>query len=117
MVRLIIALCALSALTGCGFFKPTIKDNTQEVKVGILYCPAPPDVRRPTLPIETMPESSPDGEVVKNYKATIAALQGYVKELEAIIEKYDEAAKNSQPIKKFIDDRARELVEETKAQE
>jgi len=96
MVRLI-AICGMSlVLIGC-FGRETIDINTHviEQKVEILYCPAPPEITRPELPIHQMTpvQEQNDGEVVKHWKATVLLLMGYTKELETIVDKQKEINK------------------------
>jgi hypothetical protein len=69
--------------------------QTKEVYKEILYCPAPPEITRPALPIHNMtPEQEAvDGEVAKNWKATVKILQGYALELETIVETQKEINK------------------------
>ena len=82
MVKLITILLASVLLVGCG--PDRVKTETIEVKVPILYCPAPPVIERPNLSIHTMTaeQLKNDGEVAKHWKATAIDLMGYAKELE-----------------------------------
>jgi len=104
MVRMILILGLVILLTGC-FATTTIKVKTevQETLVPVLYCPAPPQIERPILPIHTLTEEDlrKDGMVAKSYKATVKALMGYAKEQEAALaefgkinKKYEEERKN-----------------------
>ena len=89
MVRLSLTVALLSVLlVGCGDRLTKVDCQTKEVYKEVMYCPAPPDTTRPILPIHAMtPEKEAvDGEVVKNWKATVKVLQGYIIELETIIE-------------------------------
>lgn len=89
----IAGLCSLT-LVGCACMDDTIRINTDviEQKVDILYCPAPPEIPRPVLPIHTMTaeEEKSDGAVVQYYKATVNALIGYSKLLEKVIDNQKE---------------------------
>lgn len=89
----IAGLCSLT-LFGCACMDDTIRINTDviEQKVDILYCPAPPEIPRPVLPIHTMTaeEEKSDGAVVQYYKATVNALIGYSKLLEKVIDNQKE---------------------------
>ena len=82
MVKLF-PLILLLFIVGCATNEP-IATKTIEVKVPILYCPAPPIIERPTLSIHKMTEEQKliDGEVAKHWKATAIELMGYSKELE-----------------------------------
>lgn len=105
MVRFITIACMSSlVLVGCSCKEQTIKTEVQKQYVDVLYCPAPPSVTRPTLPIHLMtPEQrTKDGEVVKHYKATVKTLQGYAEELETIVDKQRE-------INKAYEDKKKEL--------
>ena len=70
-------------VAGCSTIEP-IATKTIEIKVPILYCPAPPTIERPVLPIHTMTaeQKMNDGEIAKHWKATAITLMGYSKELE-----------------------------------
>ena len=92
-----IAICGIClTLTSCSWFggSNTIDINTdvKEQKVEVLYCPAPPEIARPALPIHQMtPEQKQNaGEVAKHYKATVKTLMGYSKELEKVVDKQKE---------------------------
>ena len=69
----------------------SIKTDVQETFVPILYCPAPPTITRPDLPIHQMSPNqiASSGELVKHYTATIIVLQGYAQELEQTLEQYN----------------------------
>ncbi len=88
-----ITICGLLALGGCAG-NETIDINTdvKVQKVEILYCPAPPEVARPILPIHQMTTEQKQnaGEVAKHYKATVKTLMGYSKELEKVVDKQKE---------------------------
>ena len=78
-------------VSGCAGKQIRIRSEVQEVHVPLLYCPAPPELSQPALPIHSMtPEQLLDeGEVAKHYKATVRILLGYVGELETALESYD----------------------------
>ena len=82
MVKLIPLLLASLLLIGCD--PQRVKTEAIEVKVPILYCPAPPVIDRPILSIHSMTDEQlkNDGEVAKHWKATAIDLMGYAKELE-----------------------------------
>lgn len=99
MVRnLVFVLVALAPIfiSGCATFAGEGKSGkltVQESLVPILYCPKPPEVEKPTLPIESLTDldkSSP-GTVAKKYKATVKTLQGYANQLEESLKSYEEA--------------------------
>lgn len=96
-------MCSL-VLFGCSCKEQTIKTEVQKQYVDVLYCPAPPDVERPVLPIHMMTaeEEKQDGEVVKHWKATVKTLMGYSKELETVVDKQKE-------INKAYEDKKKEL--------
>lgn len=96
--KIIPLLLVLLFTTGCSKF--FVKD-TQVQYVPILYCPDPPTVTRPELPIHNMtPEQAKNpGEVVKHYKATVRSLMGYSEDLEFIIRYYNEADKEYEDLR------------------
>lgn len=83
----------LMFLIGCGSNQVRIRTEVQEVYVPLLYCPAPPVIERPILPIHQMTEEQlqDPGIVVQHYKATVKILQGYSEELETTVKQYDKA--------------------------
>lgn len=97
---------ALIVLSTSGCFwntKPPVIE-IQEVKVPILYCPPPPAVERPELPIHQMTDQQKRnaGEVVKHYKATVKELQGYALQLERVLEQYGENSAQYDQLKEEI---------------
>jgi len=91
----IIAFCGMCSLTlfGCaGNETIDITSHVIEQKVEVLYCPAPPEIARPELPIHQMTPKQRNnaGEVAKHYKATVKTLIGYSKELEKVVDKQKE---------------------------
>jgi len=85
-------MCSLT-LFGCACNETiTIKSEVQIQKVDVLYCPAPPEIMRPALPIHQMTpvQKQNPGEVAKHYKATVKTLMGYSKELEKVVDKQKE---------------------------
>jgi len=100
-----IVLLAL-LMQGCGLFGKNIRiaNETQIVKVPLLYCPAPPNWQRPFTEIERENlANASDGDVVKAYVATVKELQGYVVELETIIKSYDDANGSYDEVRKRFD--------------
>ena len=91
-------------LVGCSCKEDTIRTEVQKQYVDVLYCPAPPEISRPVLPIHTITpeEKQNDGEIAKHYKATVKTLQGYAIELESIVDKQKE-------INKAYEDKKKEL--------
>lgn len=87
MAKVIITLVAVLALAGCAT-TPKLTCNVKPVAVPIVYSPAPPVVARPVLPITTITKTDSDGVVVKKYAASVQALLGYSKQLEDIINQY-----------------------------
>jgi hypothetical protein len=51
-------------------------------------CPAPPAIARPHLPIASLRRDDPPAVVMKAYAASLEALSGYARELEAILQGY-----------------------------
>lgn len=82
-----IILIAALALTGCA---TPLKITTQTIPqaVPIIYSPAPPVVVRPALPTDSITPQTSDGDVAKDYAATVQALLGYSTQLEDIIAQY-----------------------------
>lgn len=89
MARVILIALLIIILVGCGSNPVKTETEVQRVEVPILYCPAPEDVQRPQLAIETITEDDTDGEIAKKYKATIKQLQSYSKQLEAQLDEYN----------------------------
>ena len=91
---MILILTMILPLLGCPK-QIRIRTEVQEVYVPLLYCPAPIELVRPTLPIHMMtPEQANNpGEVAKHYKASIIILQGYSMELERSLKTYDDTNK------------------------
>jgi len=75
--------------------------DTQVQYVPVLFCPDPPTVERPELPIHNMtPEQKQNaGEIVKHYKASMRSLMGYSEDLEFIIRYYHEADKEYEDLR------------------
>jgi len=104
MVRIVFLTLFLIFVTGCAE-TIRVKTEVQESMVPVLYCPAPPKIERPELPIQQMTQEQieKDGEVVKHYKATVKTLLGYGKELEAALIKYEEINKKYEEEKKKVE--------------
>ena len=62
--------------------------ETKEVKVPSLYCPAPPEVPKPTLAVQTIGRDDDIGTVSVKYAATVRALRDYAKQLEQVVDLY-----------------------------
>lgn len=102
MVRLLWIPILAIVLSGCETFK--VKTETQEVKVPVLYCPAPPTIVRPTLPIQLITEEqkkSP-GELVKHWKASTIRLMDYSMELEKALNQYNSINISYEEMKEII---------------
>lgn len=96
MIKLIAAITLIMFITvGCGGKQIRIRSEVQEVQIPLLYCPAPPVISEPSLPIHNMTpdQLANDGEVVKHYKATVKTLIGYIDELEKGLKSYDETSR------------------------
>ena len=108
----VLALVAL--LVGCGG-QIRIRSEVQEVQVPLLYCPAPPVISRPDLPIQNMtPEQlANSGELVKHYRATVRALLGYSGELETALGSYDTTNKAYEELRKKFQGEWKEEFKDT----
>lgn len=91
MVKYIIASVLSLLIMGCG--STIVKTEVVKQYIPLLYCPAPPSLVRPSLPIYDITASTSDGEVAKKYKASVIILQGYVEELEKTVNEYDKTNK------------------------
>lgn len=104
MKSLAIILFLIPIITGCSMFGDRVRNTTQatEVSVPLLYCPAPPEFNRPSLPIHTLSASqlNNDGEVAKAYAASMLVLLGYVSELERSLDSYDATSKAYDELRK-----------------
>lgn len=91
MVKIFAILALALSLVACGPGTIKLRTEVQQVYVPLLYCPAPPDILRPTLAIHSLSEedAGDPGKVAMHYKATVKQLEGYVTELEAIVKQYD----------------------------
>lgn len=108
MVRFITICGVCITLVGCSWFGGgTIDINTgvKEQYVEVLYCPAPPEIARPDLPIHQMTpvQLLNDGEVAKHTKATIKVLLGYSKELEKVVDNQKQINTEYEKIKKELE--------------
>lgn len=96
----LVTLLVCSALVGCGTTKPdNVRYQKVEVKVPVMVpVPMPEEPNRPELIIHTLTEADRDdpGLVVTAYKASVKQLQGYVLELEHIIDGYRKLSKAQQ---------------------
>jgi len=102
MAKIIYTLLLPLTLSGCIW--NNVKTNVQEVKVPILYCPAPTHHLRPELPIQHMTpkQLASDGEVVKRYKATVVVLLGYASILEQELDKYNDTSASYKQMKNDV---------------
>ena len=66
---------------------PHVEIQRVDVPV-VVPCPAPPPLQRPALPIASLPPRPTHDALVKALAASIAVLQGYARELEAVIDGY-----------------------------
>jgi len=87
----IITFSLIAVLTGCASNPVPVVTDTIEVHVPLLYCPAPPIISRPDLPIHNMTpaQQADDGEVAKHWKATIRVLIDHSKNQEAALDEYN----------------------------
>lgn len=89
--KLLIALISLSLLSGCGLFGRKSEKQVETIYVDrvVTAQPRKPNIpQRPRLPVEDLtPEQMKDqGEVAKAIKASVKAIEGYVTQLETILE-------------------------------
>jgi hypothetical protein len=83
-----VILITIIALAGCASTPSKIITQTIPQAVPILYCPAPPVITRPILPSDSIVSSTSDGDVAKDYAASMQALLGYSVQLEDIVAQY-----------------------------
>lgn len=92
MVKNIILVLLLFLIVGCGSNKQIVKEYIiKEVKVPVVEeCPTPPNLEKPDLIIDTLTnqDTNDPGKVSKAYKATVKQLQGYIEQLESILDAY-----------------------------
>jgi len=114
----LILLSLIILLTGCGDRNIKINTEVKETLVTVLYSPAPPDIKRPSLPIHQMTDEQvkEDGLVAKYYKATIKTLLGYSGELEKALAEYSKINKAYEEERKKIETKIKEK-NSAKAQE
>ena len=70
MVKLFAIIGMVFALTACMPSTVKLRTEVQQVYVPLLYCPAPPDIMRPVLPIHALTDEDANdpGKVVVHYK-------------------------------------------------
>lgn len=102
MVKLFAIIGMVLALAACGPGTVKLRTEVQQVYVPLLYCPAPPDIMRPVLPIHALTDEDADdpGKVVVHYKATVLILEGYITELETIVNQYDKSNAEYEELRK-----------------
>lgn len=91
-----LAIVLALVLAGCKTPAPEVRVETVEVRVPVLVpIPAPPVTKRPDLVIFqlTQTDKADPGVVSLAYQASIKQLQGYVLQLEAIVEGYRDLSK------------------------
>lgn len=78
------ALCLMiGALCGCASAPQPLPERVL-VPVPV-ECPRPEVPPRPQLPISELKEGAPSADVARAYAATVEALKGYAKQLEALL--------------------------------
>jgi hypothetical protein len=82
---ILIMLCTLG---GCATTPRIITTVSKPIGVPILYCPAPPTLVRPALPISQVTKTTNEGQLVKMYVATIETIIGYSNQQQLIINQY-----------------------------
>lgn len=106
MKKVVIVATLLLFVTACALPKQIrIRKEVQESTVPILYCPAPEEIEPPVLPIHTMTEEEReiDGEIAKRYKASVQVLQGYIEQLEKMLNDYKKANEAYDQLRKEIE--------------
>jgi hypothetical protein len=111
MKGILVAIIASVFLVGCET-TPTIKTETKTVFVPVPYVPAPPVKTPPELAVDSIAEQPiPEdpiargefyGRLAQAYRASMVALQGYVKELEATIAEYERLSRDSKTLEDLI---------------
>lgn len=106
----LILMSLIILLAGCGHEPIKFNTEVKETLVTVLYSPAPPDIKRPPLPIHQMTdeELKEDGLVVKYYKATVKTLLGYSSELEKALAEYAKINKAYEEERKKIEAKIKE---------
>jgi len=101
-LRLLAIIGLALGLTACGPGTIKLRTEVQEVYVPLLYSPAPPEITRPELPISELTDEDIEdpGKVVIYYKATVKILEGYITELETIVNQYDRASDEYKELRK-----------------
>ena len=76
---------AMLALAGCAA-SPAVRTQVVRVPVPIVQpCPAPSVPARPALPIAALAATSSPAQVMRAYVVSVAMLEGYVEQLEALL--------------------------------
>ena len=94
MVRnILVIFTAFLILPACTLFtkkEPLIRVEKQIIEVPVYSCPAPRDISRPALAIDSLTpaDKTNPGKVGQAYKATVKTLQGYAAELETELNAY-----------------------------
>ena len=101
-----LTLIPILLLLGCGAAPVKLRTETVEVVKPILYCPAPEYEalgRPPTLPIDQITATTPQGEVAVLYKASMRALLDYIDRLEQSLAQYEEFNKSYDELVEELD--------------
>lgn len=73
------------ALAGCAA-SPVVRTQVVRVPVPIVQpCPTPSVPARPALPIAALAATSSPAQVMRAYVVSVAMLEGYVEQLEALL--------------------------------
>ncbi len=76
---------AMLSLAGCAA-SPAVRTQVVRVPVPIVQpCPAPSVPARPALPIAALAATSSPAQVMRAYVVSVAMLEGYVEQLEALL--------------------------------
>jgi hypothetical protein len=88
--HLIILWMASTVLAGCARPAQTVhQPPPQIVQVPVAVpCPAPAPTVRPHLAVADLPTDADPATIMRAYAASLMALQGYARELEALLDTY-----------------------------
>ena len=76
---------AMLSLAGCAA-SPAVRTQVVRVPVPIVQpCPAPSVPARPALPIAHLAATSSPAQVMRAYAVSVAVLEGYAEQLEALL--------------------------------
>lgn len=89
MTRFLLLLVLAVSASGCVRTRTVVETQVVEVAVPVpVYPPEPPVLVRPPLAITSLDSTASAGVTARAYVATVVALMGYVRELEALLNGY-----------------------------